>query len=110
MKGVAGAVEVNEFVKPLEDLVDRCILTSAIPPTLNHSLVVSIDDEMPSQGASVDKVADQTLEANSFGPANVLMVMQSFPSQDELPGSPVAMDNDADANTRAHIRICVDIE
>ena len=43
-------------MKPPEDLID-----GTVPPTLNHSLVVSVDSEMPSKGARVDEVANKPI-------------------------------------------------
>ena len=36
----------------------------------------------------MEEVADKTLEADSFGPSDVLLALQSSLSRDELPGSP----------------------
>ena len=46
----------------------------------------------------------KTLEANSFSPTNVSLTMQSFPSQDKSPSSPLFLDDDGNANIRAHVR------
>ena len=93
-----------------EDLVDRVISASAILPTLNHSLVVSIDCEVPSSGVRVDEVAKNTLNANSFSPTDILLAMQGLPPCDKLPSSPSTMDNNGDANFRACVWEHVDIE
>ena len=43
-----GIVDANEGVELLEDSVDGRVVTSAIPLTFNHSLVVSVNSEVPA--------------------------------------------------------------
>ena len=107
MVGFTGA---NERVEPSEDLIDRAIVTSAIVPTLNHSLVVAMNGEVPTIGASIEEVVHKTLKANSFGPVNVALSVQGLPSRDEPPDSPHATDDDGYPDARAHIREHSEIE
>lgn len=93
-----------------EYLVDRMVPTSAIPPTFDHSLVVTVDSEVLASSARVQKVAHQTFEADGFSPADVLMTLQGLPPWNEPPCSPFISDDDPDANSRAHIRECTDIK
>jgi len=95
MKGVNCA---DERMETFEDLVNGAVATSAIPPTFNHSFVISVDCEVPASSASVVEVADKTFEANSFGPASVLLAVQGLPSWDEPPGPPPTMNNNCDAD------------
>ena len=53
MEGEVRVDNANERVDPLEDLVDGTVATSSIPPTFNHSLVVTVDGEVPSSMARV---------------------------------------------------------
>ena len=55
-------IGIDKGMKMSEDLIDGTVLTSAIPPTLDHSLVVPIDDEVPTRGPRVDEVVDRTLK------------------------------------------------
>ena len=104
---VEGEVRVdnaNERVDPLEDLVDGTVATSAIPPTFNHSLVVTVDGKVPSSMVRVVELVYQTSKANSFSPSNVSLSVQGLPSWDEPPGPSLTQDNDSDSEARAHIR------
>jgi hypothetical protein len=70
-----GIVDTNEGVEPFEDLIDRLIPAPTVPPSLNHSLVVAINGEMPAICASASEVVDETLEANSLRPTNVTLAL-----------------------------------
>ena len=61
----------NECIDPLENFVDGVVATLTVPPTLDHSFVVSMDGEMPSNVARVVEVVYQTFKANSFHPSNI---------------------------------------
>ena len=41
MEGVEGIVDANEGVEPFEDLIDWVVATPAVPPTFDHSFVIS---------------------------------------------------------------------
>ena len=64
----------------LEDIVDGTVATSIIPPTLNHSLVVSMDDKVPSSMTRVIEVMYQTFKASSFCPSDISLSMKGFPT------------------------------
>ena len=100
----------NGRVNLLEDFVDGTVVTLTILPTLNHSLVVSMDDEVPYSMARVVEVAYQTLEANSFCPSDILLSMESLPSWNKPPGPPPTQDNDGNSEGRACIRECANVE
>ena len=70
-----GVLDADKGMEMFEYLVNRVVVASAIPPTLNHSFVVSVDGEVPANSHRVEEVAYCTLEANSFGPANVFLTM-----------------------------------
>ena len=70
-----GVIHADKQVEVFEYFVNGMVAASAIPPTFNHSLVVSVDGEVPTSSCRVEKVAHQTLKANSFSPANVLLTM-----------------------------------
>ena len=89
-----------------EDLIDGAIAALTIPPSLNHSFVVSVYGKVPANCASVMEVADKTLKASSFGATNVLLTIEGLPSRDEPPSSPSALDDDGDTDARACIREC----
>ena len=70
-----GVLNADKGVEMFEYLVNRVVVASAIPPTLNHPFVVSIDSEVPANSCRVEEVAYCTLKANSFGPTNVSLTM-----------------------------------
>ena len=100
----------DEGVDPLKDFVDGMVTTSTVLPTLNHSLVVSVDGKVPSSMARVIEMAYQTFKANSFCPSDISSSLQGLPSWDEPPGSPPAQDDDGHLKARACIRECANIE
>ena len=107
---MAEVVVINEGVKIPEDFIDRGIATSAILPALDDTLVIPVDSEVPAKGPRVDEVADNTFKADSLCPSTIVLAVEHFPTWNELPDSPPTMDGDGDANFRACIRECVDIE
>ena len=107
---VEGVDNANESVDPLENFVDGAVVTLTIPPTINHSFVVSMDGEMPSNMARVIEVAYLTFEVNSFCPSDISLSVQGLPSWNKPPGPPLTQDNNGNSKTRAHIRKCTNVE
>jgi hypothetical protein len=99
-----GVFNADKRMEPFKDLIDSTIAAVAIPPSFDHSFVVSGYGKVLASCASVAEVADKTLEANSFGPTDVSFTVESLPSKDEFPSSPSALDNNA--NARTCIREC----
>jgi hypothetical protein len=104
MEGMERVLDADEGMEPFEDFVDSAIAAPTVPPSLDHSFVVSVYGKVPANCASVTEVADKTLEANSFGPTDVPLTIEGLPSGDEPPSSPSALDSDGDPNARACIR------
>lgn len=48
MEGVERVIDADQGMELFEDLVNRTVVAPTIPPTFNHALVVSIDDEVPA--------------------------------------------------------------
>ena len=70
-----GVLDADKGVETFEYLVNGAVAASAVPPTLNHPFVVSVDGEVPANSHRVEEVAYHTFEANSFGPADVPLTM-----------------------------------
>ena len=79
----------DKGVDPLKDFIDGMVATLTVPPTLDHSLVVSMDGKVPASMARVVEVMYQTFEANSFHPFNILLSVQGLLSWNEPPGPPL---------------------
>ena len=75
MEGVDRVINSDEGMDAFEYFVDGFVPASTVPPSLNNSLVVTVNGEVPASCASTEEVADKTLEANSFRPSNVPLSM-----------------------------------
>ena len=105
---MAEVVVIDQGMKTLEDFIDGAV--SAILPALDHSLVIPVDGEVPTKGPRVDEVAANTFKATSLCTADIVLAMEGFPTWNESPGSPSAVNNDDYADIRACIREYIDIE
>ena len=92
-----------------EDKVGLPVSTASIPPPLNDNHVVAIELDVCSCCCVVlQNVLNQEFKANRFCPANVPSI--SFLSWDKLSHSPAFSNCDSNANTRAGVRVCVDVD
>lgn len=91
-----------------ENEINLSISTSASPPPLNDSDVVTVDFDMCSCGGNPHEVLDQKLETDCFRPSDVSSV--SLPSRDKPPCTPVLSNRDSDAEARAGVRVCVEVD
>jgi hypothetical protein len=91
-----------------EDEVNLSISASACPPPFDNSDVVPIDLDVSSGNGSLYDVSDQKLETNCLGPSDVPSF--TFSSWDKLPCSPMLSNRDSDAETRAGVRICSQVD
>jgi hypothetical protein len=94
-------------VDALEEKINLSIPASARPPTLDNSDVVAIDSVVSSLWGNLGDVLDQELEANGFHPSNVPSF--AFPPRYKPPCPPVFSNRDSDAETRAGIRVCMEV-
>jgi hypothetical protein len=88
----------NEGVNSLENDVDCVITMPAIPPSFDDPHVVSVDnDVLWCLEDRVDSV-NKEFESDCFGPTDVSLCPESFPSRDEAPSSPTFSNNDTDTD------------
>ena len=90
---------VEKGVEASENGVDVPVAAAAIPPALDDTLVVAVDEKVMvvGSGGVEDKMgADEEFETHRLGPANIASVRA--PSWEERPCAPVGSDDDSDAD------------
>jgi len=94
-------------VYALENLVAGFVSATASPPPFDNPAIVSEYLEINAGGARAKDCAYKELESDTFGPSNVPVL--SFPTWEQLPGSPPPVDVDSDPVTRASVRISMEV-
>ena len=90
-------VRICEVVDATEDSISFPVPAPPFPPAFDDSTVVTKDAEELAGLAGCAESASEKLEANRFCPSDIPSIC--FPAWDETPGTPLATDNNADANT-----------
>ena len=91
---------VEKGVESSEDKVDMPVVAAAVPPALDNTLVITIDEEVMvvgSGGVEDEEGVDKELKTHHLSPANITSVCA--PVWEECPCPPVRSDDDSDANT-----------
>lgn len=95
-------VSSRDVVDASENFICLSVPISSFPPAFNNSTVVTENPEVLTQFTDCAEGMVKKFEAHRFCPSNVSAV--HVPARDELPGSPPATDNNADANTGTGIQ------
>ncbi|KIK91075.1 hypothetical protein PAXRUDRAFT_13982 [Paxillus rubicundulus Ve08.2h10] len=86
-----------------EDTIDFRVAAASVPPSFNNTGVVTMNNDMGSHIEENRESADEELKSDGFGPGNVSVALESFPSRDESPGSPAVANCDSDSKARTGI-------
>lgn len=91
---------MGKVVDSFEYLVDRVVATSAIPPPLDDSLVVTEEYEVVVGLLLLAKKESKAFEADGLGPGNVsFAAVKGLPSRNEPPSPPLSRNDDRDADS-----------
>lgn len=96
---------VDKLVYPSEDLINLPVPAPIVPPSLNDSIVIAVDEKVGVAVTLWDEDPNEAFEANGLSPSDVsCSIACCLPSRDEAPCSPPVANGDGDANARARVR------
>lgn len=90
-----------------EDDVGWLVPATALPPTFDDTPVVPVNPDVRELVVELEERASKKLEADRFSPSDIPAF--TIPTCDEAPRSPTTLDDDANADPGAGVRVGTEI-